>query len=75
MPKKHKKTQKAKEEHDAAVEDIVAHFAQTYISDDRLAAFQQLCRDLDVEVGTGIKKCREVIIVFHKDHIMEHMLT
>ena len=60
MPKKHKKSAKAKEEHDAAVEDIVTHFAQTYIFNDRLSAFQQLCRDLDVEVGSGIKKCREV---------------
>lgn len=60
MPKKHKKTEKAKKEHEVAVEDIVNHFAQTYISYDRLAAFQQLCRDLDVEVGTGITKCKQV---------------
>ena len=65
MPKKHKKSagQRAAE-HDAAVDDIVNHFAQTYISNDRLAAFQQLCRDLDVEVGSGIKKCKEVTQFF-----------
>lgn len=60
MPKKHKKTEQAKKEHEAAVEDIVNHFAQTYISKDHLAAFQQLCEDLDVEVGTSLKKCKQV---------------
>jgi uncharacterized Fe-S cluster-containing MiaB family protein len=56
MTKKHKRAA----EHDAAVEDIVNHFAQTYISNNRLSALQQLCRDLDVEVGTGIKSCKQV---------------
>jgi uncharacterized Fe-S cluster-containing MiaB family protein len=46
--------------HAAAVEDVINHFAETYISNDRLTMFQQLCRDLDVEVGTGIQKCRQV---------------
>jgi len=62
MAKRHKKSSAQKKaEHDAAVEDIVAHFAQTYISNDRLTALQQLCRDLDVEVGTSINKCKQVI--------------
>jgi hypothetical protein len=52
----------ASQKHKAAVEDIIAHFAGTYIStgNDRLSNFQELCRDLDVEVGISIKKCKEV---------------
>lgn len=62
MPKRHKKSEAAKKEHEAAVEDIITHFAATYIStgNDNLITFQQLCEDLDVEVGTSMKKCKQV---------------
>lgn len=62
MPKKHKKTEAAKKQHEAAVEDIITHFAATYIStgNERLSDFQQLCEDLDVEVGTSLMKCKQV---------------
>jgi hypothetical protein len=60
MAKKNKKS--AAQKHEAAVQNIINHFATTYISsgNDRLSAFQDLCRDLEVEVGTGIKKCKQV---------------
>lgn len=62
MAKNDKRSAEEKAKHEAAVEDIINHFATTYIStgNDRLSAFQDLCRDLDVEVGTGIKKCKKV---------------
>lgn len=66
MAKKNKKSaaaKKAKEEHDAAVENIITHFATTYISadSDRLSSFQDLCEDLDVPVGDSLTQCRKVI--------------
>lgn len=43
------------------MDDITAHFASTYISSNgRLAAFQQLCADLDVAIGTSITQCKKV---------------
>ena len=62
MPRKHKKSEAEKKEYEAAVENIITHFAATYIStgNRRLSAFQQLCEDLDVEVGTILKKCKQV---------------
>jgi hypothetical protein len=47
--------------HEANIANIILHFDATYISGSgRLAAFQQLCRDLDVEVGTSLKQCKKV---------------
>jgi hypothetical protein len=62
MPSNQKKSAAAKKKHEAAVEDIIHHFAATYIStgNHRLSAFQQLCEDLDVEVGTSITNCKQV---------------
>ena len=56
MPKSQKKSEAAKKEHEAAVEDIITHFAATYIatSNDRLSASQQLCKDREL-----IKSCSE----------------
>lgn len=57
MPRKHKNAA----EHEAAVAAITAHFSDTYISGNgRLAAYQQLCRDLDVDVGASIIQCKRV---------------
>ena len=57
MPRKHKNAA----EHEAAVAAITAHFSTTYISGNgRLAAYQQLCRDLDVDVGASIIQCKRV---------------
>lgn len=54
----------AKAAHEANVANIILHFDTTYISNlSRLAAFQQLCKDLDVEVGTSLKQCTKVISV------------
>lgn len=53
MAKKNKKS--------TSVDDITAHFASTYISSKgRLDAFQQLCADLDVAIGTSITQCKKV---------------
>ncbi|KAM0705865.1 hypothetical protein Q7P35_007225 [Cladosporium inversicolor] len=47
--------------HSAAIAAITAHFCSTYISGNgRLAAYQQLCRDLDVDVGSSIIQCKRV---------------
>jgi hypothetical protein len=51
----------SKKDHTAAVAAITAHFSSTYISGNgRLAAYQQLCRDLDVDVGSSIIQCKKV---------------
>lgn len=69
MPRKGKKTkaqkaaqEEAKRARDAAIDEVVTYFAQTYISSgkDRLENFQKLCRDLKVEVGTGLTACKKV---------------
>jgi len=63
MPKKkQQRSEEDQKKHDAAVEDIIDHFNKTYIStgNNCLSAFQELCKDLDVEVGPSIKKCRQV---------------
>lgn len=48
--------------HDAAVAKAVAHFADTYVSTDgtRLSNLQQLCKDLEVEVGDNTLACKDV---------------
>jgi hypothetical protein len=52
MPKKSKNS--------ATVDNITAYFANTYVSDDgRLAAYQKLCEDLDVDIGPSIKQCKK----------------
>ena len=44
-----------------SVAAITAHFSNTYISGNgRLAAYQQLCRDLKVDVGSSIIQCKKV---------------
>jgi hypothetical protein len=54
----------AKAAHEAAVANIILHFDTTYISNpSRLGAFQQLCKDLDVEVGASLKQCKKVFSV------------
>jgi hypothetical protein len=51
----------SKKDYTAAVAAITAHFSNTYISSNgRLAAYQQLCRDLDVDVGSSIIQCKKV---------------
>jgi hypothetical protein len=57
-----KNTKSAAQKHEAAVQNIINHFATTYISsgDDRLSAFQDLCKDLDVEVGASLTQCKKV---------------
>ena len=51
----------AKAAHEAKVASIILHFDTTYTAKlGRLAAFQQLCTDLDVDVGTSLKQCKEV---------------
>jgi hypothetical protein len=51
----------SRKDHTAAVAAITAHFSNTYISGNgRLAAYQQLCRDLDVDVGSSIVQCKKV---------------
>lgn len=51
----------AKKDYIAAVAAITTHFSNTYISGNgRLAAYQQLCRDLDVDVGSSIIQCKKV---------------
>jgi hypothetical protein len=51
----------SKKDYTAAVAAITAHFSNTYISGNgRLAAYQQLCRDLDVDVGSSIIQCKKV---------------
>jgi len=51
----------AKAAHEARVANIIFHFETTYNAmHDRLAAFQQFCKDLDVEVGALLKQCKEV---------------
>lgn len=55
-----------KAKHEAEVANIILHFDETYISNpSRLAAFQQLCRDLEVEVGTSLTQCKKVFAAFH----------
>ena len=56
-------TADSRDRHAAAVTDIVAYFAESYVpaKNDRLSAFQTLCEDLDVEIGTSIKKCKKVL--------------
>lgn len=50
-----------KNNYTAAVAAITTHFSNTYISGNgRLAAYQQLCRDLDVDVGSSIIQCKKV---------------
>ncbi|KAM0695665.1 hypothetical protein Q7P36_004147 [Cladosporium allicinum] len=50
----------AKAAHEAKVASIILHFDTTYTAKlGRLAAFQQLCTDLDVDVGTSLKQCKE----------------
>jgi hypothetical protein len=49
--------------HAAAVTEIVAYFAESYVpaKNNRLSAFQTLCEDLDVDIGNSIKKCKKVL--------------
>jgi hypothetical protein len=49
--------------HAAAVTEIVAYFAESHVlaKNDRLSAFQTLCKDLDVEIGTSINRCKKVL--------------
>lgn len=43
------------------VANVVTHFTNTYTYDDgRLLAFQTLCRDLRVSVGTSLTQCKKV---------------
>lgn len=55
-------TDEEKAAHAAAVDQVIAHFAETYVpsGDTRLANLQQLCRDLEVEVGTSSMTCKMV---------------
>lgn len=53
MPRRAKNT--------TSVDDITAFFASAYISSNgRLLAYQQLCRDLYVDVGASITQCKQV---------------
>jgi hypothetical protein len=62
MAKKNKISAAQKAEHETAVENIITHFATTYISpgNDRLSAFQDLCKDLQVEVEMSFTQCKKV---------------
>jgi len=54
----------AKRNNKAKFADVVIYFTTTYGTDlDRLIAFQQLCRDLEVEVGTSLSQCKKVLDV------------
>lgn len=63
------------------VDDITAHFASTYISGNgRLAAFQKLCADLRVDVGTSITQCKKVktshktnTLYTHPNHVIQNI--
>jgi hypothetical protein len=47
--------------HAVEVAGVLVHFDTTYdVKVNRLAAFQQLCMDLDVEVGTSLTQCKKV---------------
>jgi hypothetical protein len=49
---------------EAKIASILLHFDDTYTAKHgRLAAFQQLCKDLDVDVGTSLKQCKQVLSV------------
>lgn len=49
-----------KKKRSTSVDEITAHFASTYISGDgRLAAFQKLCADLHVAIGSSITQCKK----------------
>ena len=70
----------AKAAHEARVANIILHFDTTYTYNDKLgllAAFQKLCADLNVDVGTTLKLCKEVhtgfTLALH-DHILTHSL-
>lgn len=54
--------EEAKRAREAAIDEVVTHFAKTYIASgsDRLENFQELCRDLKVEVGAGLTACKKV---------------
>jgi len=50
-----------KKDHSLSIAAVTTHFSNTYISSNgRLAAYQQLCRDLCVDVGTSINQCKKV---------------
>ena len=49
-----------KKDYTVSVAAITAHFSNTYISGKcRLAAYQQLCRELKVDVGSSIMQCKK----------------
>jgi hypothetical protein len=48
--------------HAVKVASVLVHFDTTYdVKVNRLAAFQQLCADLDVEIGTSLTQCKKVL--------------
>jgi hypothetical protein len=52
----------AKAVHAAKVASVLVHFTTTYtLQLSRLDAFQQLCTDLDVSVGTSLTQCKKVL--------------
>ena len=61
--------------HVLEVASVLVHFDTTYdVKLNRLAAFQQLCVDLDVEVGTSLTQCKKVTR-FLSPSSTNHMLT
>jgi hypothetical protein len=54
----------AKAAKEAKIASIIIHFDTTYSAKhDRLAAFQQLCGDLEVDIGTSLTQCKQVISI------------
>jgi hypothetical protein len=61
--------------HALEVAGVLVHFDTAYdFKTNRLTAFQQLCVDLDVEVGTSLTQCKKVTR-FSSPSPTNHMLT
>ncbi|KAF7184962.1 hypothetical protein HII31_13585 [Pseudocercospora fuligena] len=59
---KQTKSQKRKAARECRVNAIVAHFEEHYESKpSKLQAYQKLCEDLGVDVGTSITQCRKIL--------------
>lgn len=60
-PNNQTKSQKQEAARKLRIAAIVAHFEEHYESKpSKLQAYQKLCEDLGVEVGTSITQCRKV---------------